>query len=151
MQTSEHLASDKVMTGSEDNGSRVESSNPMMQKHGKKWFGSIKISKATNFPLLYREEGGAQICMEASTWRNKITSWAGAQGMKGIFPLAKALVRLNEEGTKLIPAADALTEDYGNSRQGMMETLVIVAGTSFGISLDLPNADEIRRMTAAEL
>ncbi len=49
--------------------------------------------------------------------------------MKAIFALANSLVKLNEEGTRVLTKYpdDPSKDDFGASGNGMLETLVIVS------------------------
>jgi hypothetical protein len=117
----------------EENGSgqREGPSSPLTQQKCKNLFSCIKIHKGVDCPLLYREDGGTYVKLDAGdgpAWLNKTTRWLRAHGVKAVFPLANALVKLNEEGTKLLPSYldDPSMEDFSTNGKGMLETLVKV-------------------------
>jgi hypothetical protein len=90
---------------------------------------------------------------DGPAWQNKTTGWFGAHGVKAIFPLANALVKLNEEGTKLLPSHpdDPSMEDFGMNGKGMLATLVKVSESDFCASINLPSEDELRGLTKGEV
>jgi hypothetical protein len=128
--------------GSDQRGS---SSSPLTQPKNKGLFAGIRIQKGTNFPSLFKKQGGIQVKLDANdggAWRNKVTRWFRAHGMKAVFALANSLVKLNEEGTRVLTnyPDDPAKDDFGADGNGMLETLVIVSESNFGRSISLPKA-----------
>ncbi len=71
--------------------------------------------------------------------------------MKAPFDIAKVLVNLNEEGTKLLPSADLRLDDFGPDGQGMLHCLIQISGTVFGNSIMLPSEEDLSKMTKKEI
>jgi hypothetical protein len=91
----------------DDGGSdqRGSSSSPLTKPKNKGYFANIRIQKGTNFPSLFKKQGGIHVKLDTGNggaWRNKVTIWFGAHGMKAVFALANSLVKLNEEGTRVL-------------------------------------------------
>jgi hypothetical protein len=135
---------------------RGSSSSLLTQLKSKRFFSGIKIHKGIDFPPLIKEERGIYVKLDACNgraWRNKVTRWLGAQGIKAIFPLANALVQLNEEGTRVLPKylKDPSKDDFGANGSGMLETLLIVSESEFGRSISLPKADVLQALPKDEV
>jgi hypothetical protein len=142
----------------DDGGSdqRGSSSSQLTQPKNKGHFASIRIQKGTNFPPLFKKQGGIAVKLDAGdggAWRNKVTGWLGAHGMKAVFALANSLVKLNEEGTRVLTnyPDDPAKNDFGANGTGMLETLIIVSESDFGRSISLPKAEALLALPEDEV
>jgi hypothetical protein len=62
----------------DDGGSyqRGSSLSPLTQPKNKGYYADIRIQKGTNFPSLFKKQGGIHVKLDASdgrAWRNKVT------------------------------------------------------------------------------
>ncbi len=114
------------------------------------------FQKGTNFPPLFKKQGGIHVKLDAGdggAWRNKVTGWFRVHSMKAVFALANSLVKLNEEGTRVLTnyRDDPSKDDFSTNGNGMLETLVIVSESDFGRSISLPKAEALRALPDDEV
>jgi hypothetical protein len=141
----------RASSDGDKNGFGGAPTSPLTQVRRTTIFDGVKIYKGTDFPSLFREEGGMITKLEpgeGASWRNKMTGWCAAHGVKGVFALANVLVQLNEEGTKVLSlsADGSLLDDIGAQR----EILEKISGTAFGASVNLPSAAKLQVFTDDE-
>jgi hypothetical protein len=120
------------------------------------FFDSVKLHKGKDFPSFIVEANGKVNKLEAgegTAWKNKVSGWCGAYGLKDPFQVANAVIRINNEGTKILPLFpnNPLLNDLSPTGQGRREVLVALSGTSLGSSVMLPDEATIHTWTIENL